>query len=429
VPEWTRPEWLWALALPLAVLVLARLRARAPALATGALELWSQVARERPDDARRVRGRVPPALWLVALALALGVLALAGPRAARAAAAPRWRVVVDRSPSMTLPAEGATRLERALLVAAPWIDARRRDGEPLDWYAGDLAPDAPPAPAPPRAPLVPVAEPDWARWDAPGTLWISDRDPGVARAHAGLAAGGGAAVPGPVGARGTTRIDWDGTQLVEVERALEPPRVCVDARAGPLPELLAELLDAWAATRGVRVDAPDPAQLARELAAAAFPRGAALWVRTSDRARERAVEAARDGWSARGRAGSAARSADAHGALETWLAGRALDDAAPEELALVSAAPGRIEIAWSALDAPAGDPAAFAVSWAELFDRALLPAPGVVSLAEREAAGAPRFAAPSPPRALPQPGGPRFDAWLALGCLVAMLAAWRIARR
>jgi len=43
----------------------------------------------------------------------------------------------------------------------------------------------------------------------------------------------------------------------------------------------------------------------------------------------------------------------------------------------------------------AADPAAFAVSWARLFDACLLPAPGVVSLAERLDAGPASLSAPA----------------------------------
>jgi hypothetical protein len=164
----------------------------------------------------------------------------------------------------------------------------------------------------------------------------------------------------------------------------------------------------------------------------AYPRGCALLVRTTPRARSRAVAAGRDGWEARGSAGDDARSADAHGALETWLTGRIEGSGA--HAVLVSAGAGRIESAWSTLDAPRGDPAAFAVSWAELLDRVLLPAPGVVALAERQAAGPARFEPPAEPPAEPlgparAAPAPRWDAWLALACLCALLAAWRMAAR
>ena len=61
---------------------------------------------------------------------------------------------------------------------------------------------------------------------------------------------------------------------------------------------------------------------------------------------------------------------------------------------------GRVASALARAEELTGDPAALAVSWAELLDGALLPATGVVSLDERGAAGEARVVAPrhEPPR-------------------------------
>jgi hypothetical protein len=65
----------------------------------------------------------------------------------------------------------------------------------------------------------------------------------------------------------------------------------------------------------------------------------------------------------------------------------------------VSAAPGRVELSFDRAGPPSGDRASFAVSFARLFDGALLPPPGVVPVAERLAAGPGGAVAPRNPQA------------------------------
>jgi hypothetical protein len=82
------------------------------------------------------------------------------------------------------------------------------------------------------------------------------------------------------------------------------------------------------------------------------------------------------------------------------------------------------------MDEPRGDPAAFAVSWAELLDRAVLPPSGVIELGERLAAG--EEASVSPSSAEP-PGSssrtaPPLDAWIAAAALLCTLGALALAR-
>jgi hypothetical protein len=79
------------------------------------------------------------------------------------------------------------------------------------------------------------------------------------------------------------------------------------------------------------------------------------------------------------------------------------------------------------LDEIRGDPAAFAVSWAELFDSAVAPQRGVVALEERALAGEPVSIAP----ALPERGGAHRGAWIdaALAFAAAALALAAVAQR
>jgi hypothetical protein len=152
----------------------------------------------------------------------------------------------------------------------------------------------------------------------------------------------------------------------------------------------------------------------------------ALELRRAADGPERTIDAGRDGWRAHGVVRGTARLFDDDGDLETWLE--------HDGLPIVTRGPGRIEIAWSDMERPSGDPAAFAVSWGALLDDALLPSPSVVPLAERMASAPARF---EPPRAPPAGGSraaaldaePKIAAWLSLAALALALAAWQAKAR
>ena len=133
--------------------------------------------------------------------------------------------------------------------------------------------------------------------------------------------------------------------------------------------------------------------------------------------------ASRDGWSAAIEIAGAAPDSDADGELEAWLAessGRRL----------LSSGPGRVHCPWVSMQDPTGDPAAFAVSWASLFDRASLPPAGVVALAERASAGE---EASRPPRRDAETPGSRSSslvpAVLAGAACLCAAGAWFVASR
>jgi hypothetical protein len=93
---------------------------------------------------------------------------------------------------------------------------------------------------------------------------------------------------------------------------------------------------------------------------------------------------------------------------------------------LISFEPGRIESVLVSMSDPEGDPAAFAVSWAKLFDDAVLAPPGVVELGERREAGkeaivAPKFEAKGR-------GSSAWETWLAVAAAGATLIAAGLAR-
>lgn len=375
--EWTRPLGLLALALPIAVLLASRLLVHPVEIATGTLDLWKRVRAARPSASSRSRMRIPPAVWLLAAGLALGALALAGPRMRRSASR-ELRVLVDRSPSMELPLGARTRRERATEIARKWIDENLPAGSQVAWID--------------RRELFGLED------DRPDTLWVTDRAPEPLPDRAGFVASGGDAVPGPIAVDGSTRYDWDGERIVEVPSDAPKRRVVAN---GELPQPIADVWAAWAEARGAIVGAESD-------------RDVSLVLRTIESGSRRELEVGRDGWSAK------AVAAGAPPALSTWL-----EDA--DHRALVSFAPGGIESAIVSMGEPEGDPAAFAVSWAKLFDDAVLAPPGVVELGERRAAGnealrAPRAAAGGGT----DPSSFSWEFWAtaaAAGCAI-LAAAW-----
>jgi hypothetical protein len=382
--ELAEPAWLLALLLPIALLLGARAFVRPERLATGTLEIWRRVAGERAPASPRRRRRIPPAVLLLALGLALGAVALARPRFSTSSARRSFRLLVDGSPSMDLALGSGTRRDRAEAMARAWISREFPD-----------------------AGLVRVVRPGrlGLEDDVDGAIWITDRAPSPPPAHAGWFASGGPAVPGPVAVDGTTRFDWDGKDLVAV--ADGTPRRTIVVR-GALPKPVAGVLEAWASARGAMVGTTDPAALAVVGAGTGAP------VR---------AEASRDGWSAAIEITASAPDSDADGPLEAWIAD-------PSGRKLLSFGAGRVHCPWSSMEDPRGDPAAFAVSWASLFDRAVLPPPGIVALADRASSGT---EASSPPSAGSTPAGPLprnlLPAYLAAAACLCAAGAWCLSGR
>ncbi len=371
--EWTRPWGLGALVLPLLVLLLSLRRELPRPLSVGTFALWAEL----PDEVgvERRRRRIPLGRALLLLALTLAALALAGPRR-RSVEPPRTlEVVVDPSPSMFLTdSSGSTRLARAVGELEERLDAEVT----LEWIrprAGGEERATGAFPAAWHEPPYPAREgPLWQRFDRPGLLWLTDRAPEEEPLHGGLVASGGPAVPGPVATAGERWLHWTGTAIEE--RPGAPRRaVLLD---GPLPEPIVSVVEIWARERGFALGAealPVALEVARHAAGPREP-----------------LTVGRDGWSAEASVHRAPVEEEG-AALETWLAvpapgGRALP--------VVTWRAGRVVLALESLAEPEGDPAAFAVSWSELLDAALLPPPGVVSRTERADAGPPVYRAPSP---------------------------------
>lgn len=386
--EWTRPLGLLALSLPIAVLLASRLFERPVEIATGTLDLWKRVRAVRSTDSTRSRLRIPLAVWLLAAGLALGALALAGPKLSPRASR-ELRVLVDRSPSMELPLGAGTRRDRAVEMARHWIDENVPEA-PVEWIDR-------------RRPFGPED-------DRADTLWVTDVAPHPPPERAGFVASGGDAAPGPIAVDGETRYDWDGERIVEVPNGAPKRRVVV---SGDLPRPIADVLAAWAGARGAEVDAGNEEHSSLVVHA---------YHPDPHNGPARHVDAGRDGWRAKGSVLGPAQSSFAGIPLETWLA----DDGGN---AVVTFDKGQVDCPWIRMEDPSGDPAAFAVSWAKLFDDAVLAPPGVVELGERRAAGDEKIVA-----RLPQAGegfdrgSGNFPSWLALAATGCVLIAVGLAR-
>ena len=415
---WSRPVALGALALPLVLLLLARVRREPTVVATGTLAVWREVATPAAASARASRPRVPPATWFFLSALFLGALALAGPRVVAPLGPRTWTVVVDDAPGTELPvdprdAASPTRREVALEAALAWLAERADENDRVRWLRGDgasltLAARERPAPewlalARPRAAAASGGD-VWTRLaaqDRAGSLAITDRAPAAeAPKLAGWFASGGAAVPGPIASGADGVLTWDGVD-VHLDRSgdvggPDARRVVLDERDGELPAQLGGLCEVWSGARGlvlVRGGSDQPAAL--------VVRGA-----PSDGSPGRA---ARDGWSAR--VPGALAAAAPTGAGRVWLR------AEPAGRPVVTWTPGLVTVGARALTFDAADPAQVAVSFAELFDAALLAPPGVVPLEARLAAGDPSFRPPRTPARVRSESSTLteapLDAWLA----------------
>ncbi len=418
--EWTRPAGFAALALPVLLVLVSRLRARPLARPTGTLALWQRVASEPARAGRRSRPRVSLATWCAVVALVCGALALAGPRVPAGALRRTFRVVVDRSPGMFLPhgAEPGTRLDVALARARAWLASELAPADRVTWTTPGHAEHATDrAGAPPdawlAAPRWHAPRPRFAAHDVAGALWITDRAPAALPQRAGFVASGGSSAPGAVGVVDGRLALWSGApsaSALDVGSPAPERALSVDA-AVPAP--IAELARLWADESGWRV--------AAGAASADLALGAQVGAELVE------LAAGRDGWSARGPAvASGARFEPDARPSDVWLR-------AAGGTALVASRPGEVRVGWRALDEPEGDPAAFAVSWAALFERAALPPAGVVPFEHRLAAGEPRrhLGAPPPARA---GAGARdaplaLDAWLAGAAALALVLAAALAAR
>jgi len=418
---------LWWLALPLCLWFLLRRLPRPEERFLGTFALWSDSESSVPQEAQAYRARLPWSLWLALLALVVGVFGAVGLGKQDVANGRTYELVLDASASMYIvqPSgeyEGRTRLDEAverglnLLPLAP--------GDRVRWVRADRVPlllhgrERPPA-AWLEAPVYGLKSPHWPLWDRSNTLWLTDQIPHGLPTRAGLVATGGLAFPGPVALDAGRLVEWNG--ISQGLRKGEPHHSSVGIRLGdallPPGKLqsspLVSLFALWARERGhgwVSSLGAEP-DLVLEL----LPASPEQPTCSIDEGR----------WTMRACGVGLADD----GQLETWAKGLVGQTVA---LPLVQVGAGIIRVGLCPEQQVGGDPAAFAWSWCELFDRQLRLPPDVISWGERQSMGAAKILPPSPDGGTsstvlkPQLAWIRWLVTLAtvLG-LLAVLGSWR----
>ncbi len=404
--QWERPWALWCtplLAIAWWLLVAAR---RPRPIFTGSFSLWPKG--DKLESSHRNRGFLPARFWELA-ALACGLLALAGPLPLESHTLRPMQVVVDRTASMYLShgeSGGPTRLALARRVLDQWQDSRPRVSlqyldvgavarEPLStWLVGWE-----------EAPEVPRPELDWAHWDRPGVVWLTDRWPATEPLHASVIAVGGDFQPGPVAwMRGGVLSDTGSGALLFEERAA--PRV---VGGSDWPEPWKEFVSLWSDDRGYRWE-PD-----QTLAPGDALR---LTVPGSEAAEGQPFDLRGGGYRLQGTCLLAPpESAD-------WVQGPWRVTLSVGEQALIFSGPGAVQLNVAQWQAVEGDLGAFAVDLARFLDSACLLPAGIVSQGERAAAepGQIRRGLWVASEEIVEVNSSTWSAWLAIAAMLCLLA-------
>ncbi len=360
------PIWLALTPLVVALWWFASRSGGASERATGALELWRELAGAAPRALRREWRFSPRATW-IAGALVSALLGLAQPTSSVRESPTRWRVIVDAGPGMCVAdssarSRGAAALERARQM----LESVSQRSDSVEWWlvsGGEALEQR--AEFPSDWPLAEQARwglpaPDWARFDAAGTLWVRDRAQGTAPRFAGLCASPRAPADGAV-------AGWPGMRLAlrAGELVVEPTR---RPRVRLSPALASGVLEravtAWARARGV------------DLARADDGDGFELRVTAIEHGERVQRSGMRDGWRL---SGSAAARLEPRAGDSIWLS-----DERDPSVALIRSRRGSIECALDARAQLVGDEAGFAVAWAQLLDECLLPVDALAPLEARE---------------------------------------------
>ncbi|MFT4710246.1 MAG: hypothetical protein ACJAZ8_002622 [Planctomycetota bacterium] len=374
-----------ALLVPVLFLIAARERGKAEPRLVGSLEIWRRVAGDRQEATRARKAPLTPRIYLMAAAMTLIAMALAGPSWTTEAQPRSWRIVLDTASSNGLPSgevdgDGRSRFDLAVARGVDW-SGENFAGEEVFWL-GAISPDGAiameqcePGSRPSKAFLDGArgasAPRSWESFDAVDCLWLPTSGVQDAPRYAARPALDYAAGPGPVQDLGGGQGLWldAAGQLVRGPLPEDLPTASLRLSGAATSEgtALGDLARMWAASRGLVITGGEDLQP-----------GEVLFLRSGEAdtvALGASASLGRDGWRARGtwpKSGALAM------AGQIWLGHR--------DRALVSWRAGTIELALSTLDQPSGDPAAFAVSWATLFEQAALAGPGIVSVAERRAA-------------------------------------------
>lgn len=393
-----RPWGLSLLALVLLVLVRSWQAGVPAGRLLGTLRFWPDQDL-RGEDQRR---RIPPARWALAAAMGAAVLGLAGPKWGPEAQPVQWRVIVDRSPSMGLPLDGAqTRLDGALELLGDHLV-----GDVL-FIAGDAPALEHTSPRPPMAwdQTGQLPEPDWTLFDTAGTVWLTDKKPDRLPLRASLVWSGGAVVPGVVSRDSSQEIIW--SPQGETVRASQAEPFHVKLVGDPQSPILV-LARMWAEIRGHGLVGDSPALI---------------------------IECPKEGALASGSLQAVAQSGWAWGGFLTVPAnGTPWAWAQPSGQPWVAWVPGRVEITLVGEGAPGGDREGMARDLAGLWDRACLGGPGVITARERAGAGTAGAMGPLADGTLKRSSAARDAGWMqallaagaaAFGCLALVLSRGR----
>ena len=294
---------------------------------------------ETTSGARSKRQLTPDRIAAI-VALVCAVTALLGPKPMpKKHGRDAFALLVDRSPSMylehdSLSGDADRRIDVAIEMALAAIEDHPTEVDVVwldDGIEVGTGVDAPVELLEP--PRIPREEPVFEAFDRDGVIWVTDALRASRREFAGVAASGGAVVPGPVAVTSSGTLAWNGVGRV-VDAGSDAPRARV--RIAPdVDPLFARFVELWARERGLLV--------------------------TSDIGEED-VE------------------------LEVVSA----------SATALEARPGIAEVGPSVRQSALDDPAAFAVTWSKRLDGALLTPRGVVSIDERRSAGAePRIELPA----------------------------------
>lgn len=402
------PGWLALIPLVAVLWWLASRSGGAGERATGALELWREIAVESPTS---LRARWRPSLraTFIAISMLAALIALAQPVASTRESPTRWRVIVDASSGMCVEDDvGRPRGALALERAKDLLSALERPGDSQEWWLvsgaevlerSDEFPAAWPRPDQARWGL---RSPEWERFDSEGVLWVTDSARGLAPRLAGVCSPAREPSDGAIAA-------WPGQQLavrggLVVQETTRSPRLFLaPSLAGGA---IARAVAAWAGARGVELVDSDKASAALELRVLATP-GAS----------NSPASGSRDGWRL---SGPATTWSDARAGERVWLR----DEREPAR-ALVRVRRGEIECAFDARARIEGDEASFAIAWAQLLDEHLLPVAALAPLSARVDSEAAVERAPSARRApgvAPQRWGHVFALIAAASAFAALFA-------
>lgn len=405
-----------ALALPVLFLIAARERGGAQPRLVGSLSIWHRVRGESEVSSRRRKAPLTPRILVMSAAMTLGALALTAPGFTHKSPPPIWRIVLDTSPSNAI-GKDESRLEISVVAAVNWAVENASDarlfwiGAPLESGQAEVE-ETDVGSLPSASFLARVSQAQsprrWSRFDWANCLWLPTANYGVESRLAGRPQLEFEDEPGPVALLQNGNWLWwePDSELSERIPPVGTPaaRLRLEGEVFAVGSPLGDLARAWGEERGLGVHSGSA-----EPGDVLYLQSVAL---SADGADEANAAIERDSWSAQ--ATWPVGLVNPH-YYEPWLSYRGTT--------LASWRPGKIWLGISRLEEPRGDPAAFAVSWATLFENACLAGIGVVSVADRAAARLDAISPAGLAASLSPEAAERQDSETPLAPLLAVFAA------